>query len=136
MPQTRRRKAGLPEKEQTQADLSAEEFEDLRLQIKLLQQQVNTLSLASAQLGPRSFAGLLTLGTILYFLFLPFRWAKRAIALIRQVWVYLKQPLSYWTVFYWLCFAWVLILEGGLKAVLIFLQLPRRLAKIIGSPQQ
>src|SRR5271157_2644571 len=125
MPQTRRRKAGLPEKEQTQADLSAEEFEDLRLQIKLLQQQVNTLSLALAQLGPRSFTGLRTLGTILYFLFLPFRWAKRAIVLlaswIRQVWVYLKQPQSYWTVFYWLSFAWVLILDGGLKEVLIFL---------------
>ena len=126
----------LPEKEQTQAGLSAEEFEALRLQIKRLQQQLNTLSLALAQLGPRSFAGLRTLGTILYFLFLPFRWAKQAIVLIRQVWGYLKQPQSYWAVFYWLCFAWVLLLDGGLKEVLNFLQLPRRLAKIIRSPQQ
>jgi len=139
---------------QTQPGLSPQELEALRLQINQLQENVSYIALTCAQIGTRSFSGLRTLGVILYFLFLPLRWARRLLALlllpfrrvrrllallnsgIRRSWALLKTPKPYWAVFYWLCFARVLVRDGCLKEVLNSLRHPRRLAASIGLLQQ
>ena len=139
---------------QTQPGLSPQELEALRIQVNQLQEQANFITHAWAQLDPRSIISLRTLGVILYFLFLPllwarwllallllpFRWASRLLALlnsgIRRSWALLKTPKSYWAVFYWLCFARVLVRDGCLKEVLNSLRHPRRLAASIGLLQQ
>jgi len=110
---------------QTQQGLSPRELEALRLQVNQIQEQVNFISLALAQLDTRFFTGLRPLGVFLYFIFLPFRWIKRS-------WGILKNPQSYWTGFYWLCFAWVLIRDEGLKEVLNSLRHSRHLNVSIG----
>ncbi len=137
---TRKRKSGLPKHRQIQADLSAEEIEALRLQINQIQAQVDILTATMAQLNTGSFRVLSALGGILYFLVLPLLWAKRAFVLlyrwVRRAWMLLKDPQTYWTAFYWLSFARVLILDGGLKGVLISLRHPRRLDKSIDLLQQ
>ncbi|GEM_PF-5512111 len=116
MMRTRKRNPRPREQAQT-----AEQIEALQIQINQIQEQINYLSLLSSQLSPRSRSDLRALSAILYFLFLPFR-------LILRLWRLLTDPNSYWTGFYWMCFVWILILDGGLH--------PRRLAKSIGLLKQ
>ena len=102
------------------------EIEALRTQINQIQEQVNYLSQLSGQLSERSLNGLLALGTVSYFLFLPLRWLKRflfiPIRLIRR----LKDPHFYWTGVYWFWFIRVVIESVGLKKAVISFLHPRR----------
>lgn len=144
---TRKRKSTTHEQRQTQTAIAAEELEALRLQINQIQAQVNTISRALAQLNTRSFRGLYTMGVILYFLFLPLYWVKWALTLLYHLilltsrwaglaWALLTGPQSYWKAFYWLSFAWILMLDGGLKIVYYSIRNPRQLAKSIGLVRQ
>ena len=99
---------------------SLEELEILQHQVNQLQEQVDYFLLVWARLDMRSFTGLRMLGLLLYFFSLPFRWAKRLPTLM-------KDPMVRWTGFYWLCFTWVLMKDGGIGEVFNALRHPRRL---------
>jgi hypothetical protein len=122
----RRRKLDSQENKEILRELKA-----IRIELNQLQSKVDELSKTSPQLKPRSLSGLRTLGTILYFLFLPLSWLKQSYFRLLQWVKFLKDPDTYWAGFYWLSFMRVLIRDVGWKEALISLWDPHRLAKLI-----
>jgi hypothetical protein len=102
-----------------------QQLETLQTQVAQLQEQVNGLLQLTSHLDVHAMIGLRPLGILLYFLFLPFRLARHLLKI-------LTNPNSYWAGFYWLCFAWILILDRGWKELLTSFRHPLRLLRAFG----
>ncbi|MBI9034844.1 MAG: hypothetical protein JEZ03_10280 [Bacteroidales bacterium] len=115
------------------------EIEALQSKVNYLQNQVNHISFSISKPASRATIGLEKIGIILYYLFLPFKWIKNIIRkifrILRRLWGIIKNPKSYWLGLYWVSFAWLVILDGGIKEILHGLRHSRCFARQIGLLQ-
>lgn len=102
-----------------QIDSLQDQVRHLQNQVRHLQNQIDSMSVIVSAMDSRVFKGIKPIGLLLYY-----------VVLLLRVALLIIKPSTYWMGFYWLCFGWIVVLDGGIKDLLTHIK-PRTIINLI-----